>query len=165
VLVASTVQADSVAFSGGYGEQTNIWSLAAVWDRASPLVEKDAWRMMGQLEIDGMVLQGRRSNTDGYKNLVAVGATPVGRFEWPQNGYVPFIDLGIGINFLSHTTLQDDKKFSTAFQFGELLGVGLRFGQGGAYELGARIQHMSNGKIKTPNDGITFAVVHAAYHF
>lgn len=135
------------------------------WDADSPLVERDTWRVTGHVEVDVMQLQGRRSNPGGYQSLATIGATPIARIEWPNEAYVPFVEVAVGINLLSHTTLQEEKHFSTAFQFGEFLGAGLRFGTGGAHEIGVRLQHMSNADIKKPNDGITFVVVRAAYHF
>ena len=112
-----------------------------------------------------MDLQGRRSNTEGYQSLGAIGVTPTARFEWSKNGCGPFIDIGVGINFLSHTRLQEEQQFGIAFQFGEFLGTGLRFGQSGAYEIDVRLEHMSNANIKFPNEGITLGVVRVAYHF
>ena len=91
--------------------------------------------------------------------------TPTARFEWPKEACVPFIDAGVGIIFLSHTRLQEEQQFGVALQFGEFLGVGLRFGESGAYEIGVRLEHLSNANIKFPNDGITLGVVRVAYHF
>jgi len=162
---ASIASAESIALSAGYAEQTNVFGIAAVWDASSPLIERETWRVTGHVELDVMDLQGRRSNTGGYQSIAAIGVTPTARFEWPDEGYATFIDVGVGINFLSHTSLQEVQQFGIALQFGEFLGTGLRFGQSGAYEIGVRFEHMSNGNIKFPNDGITFGVVRVAYHF
>jgi len=51
----------------------------------------------------------------------------------------------------------------SAFQFGEHLGFGYRFGVTGAYDLGYRFQHISNGNIKDPNDGINFHQIRLQY--
>ena len=48
---------------------------------------------------------------------------------------------------------------STAFQFGEFIGVRRRLAVRGDYELGVRLQHVSNGGIKHPNDGITYPML------
>jgi lipid A 3-O-deacylase len=162
---ASIASAQSVALSAGYAEQTNIFGIAVVWDAGSPLLERSDWRLTGHIELDVMDLQGRRSNTTGYQSLAAIGVTPIARFEWPKEEHAPFIDVGIGINFFSHTTLQEEQNFGIALQFGELVGAGLRFGQKGAYEIGVRVEHMSNADIKFPNSGITMGLVRVAYHF
>jgi len=165
VCTSSIALAQTIAVSAGYAEQTNVFEFAAVWDRSSALIERLAWRVTGHVELDVMDLQGRRSNVGGYQSIGAVGMTPFGRFEWPSEEYSPFVDVGIGINFLSHTSLQEVQQFGIALQFGEFVGTGLRFGQNGAYEIGVRLQHMSNANIKFPNDGITFGAVRIAYHF
>ena len=54
---------------------------------------------------------------------------------------------------------------STAFQFGDHLGVGYRFGAKGAFDLGYRFQHLSNAGIKRPNHGINFHQIRLQYHF
>ena len=52
---------------------------------------------------------------------------------------------------------------STAFQFGNHIGVGYRFGAKGSYDLGYRFQHLSNASIKRPNAGINFNQVRLQY--
>ena len=162
---ASIASAESIALAAGYAEQTNVFGIAAVWDANSPLIDRDSWLITGHIELDVMDLQGRRSNTGGYQSLGAIGVTPTARFESSKDGYGPFIDIGVGINFLSHTRLQEEQQFGIALQFGEFLGTGLRFGQSGAYEIDVRLEHMSNANIKFPNEGITLGVVRVAYHF
>jgi lipid A 3-O-deacylase len=164
-ISGSIASAENIALSAGYAEQTNIFGIAAVWDSLSPLIERNTWRITGHIELDVMDLQGRSSNTGGYQSLGAIGVTPTAHFEWPKEGYAPFIDVGVGINFLSHTKLQEEQQFGIAFQFGEFLGAGFHFGQSSAYEIGVRLQHMSNANIMLPNDGITFGVVRVACHF
>jgi hypothetical protein len=155
----------SVALSAGHGERANIFAIAAVWDGASPLIERESWRITPHVEFELKDVEGLRSSEAGYQRIVAIGAAPVARLEWPAAAYRPFAELGVGVNLLSHTTLQDEPHFSTAFQFGEFLGFGLRFGARAAWEIGARIQHMSNGDIKLPNDGLNFGTLRVAYRF
>lgn len=58
---------------------------------------------------------------------------------------------------VSRTRLYNERRLSTGLQFGERFGVGLRFGDRQAFELGVRLQHMSNAAIKEPNASVTFA--------
>ena len=48
---------------------------------------------------------------------------------------------------------------STAFQFGDHLGAGFRFGPQDRYDFGVRVQHISNGGVSSPNPGINFFLV------
>jgi hypothetical protein len=54
---------------------------------------------------------------------------------------------------------------STAFQFGNHVGLGYRFGATNAFDLSYRFQHLSNASIKSPNAGINFHQVRAQYNF
>ncbi|MDP1996021.1 MAG: acyloxyacyl hydrolase, partial [Gallionella sp.] len=45
------------------------------------------------------------------------------------------------------------------------VGVGARFGDRRQFDLGYRFQHLSNGGIKKPNQGINFNQIRFAYHF
>ena len=58
-----------------------------------------------------------------------------------------------------------ERGLSTAFQFGELVGTGVNFGDHGQYGIGVRIQHISNGGIKEPNYGVTFGEVRISYRW
>ena len=164
-LGASAAHATGIALAGGFGSETFALGPSVIWDVATPLWESDRRRVTGQLEFDAMWLRARSSDGYGSRNLAVVGLTPVARIEWPQEMPPVFIELGIGVHLLSHTTLKNDRQFGSAFQFGELLGAGFRFGPGNAYEIGLRLEHLSNGGINAHNAGITFGVVRAAYNF
>ena len=58
---------------------------------------------------------------------------------------------------LSHTQINSERKLSTGFQFSEILGFTLEVGGASPSSLSLRLQHISNGGIKHPNDGVTFA--------
>jgi len=96
-------------------------------------------------------------------SLVDIGLTPTVR--WQANDLRGFyLEAGVGLHFLSRTSL-GGRRFSTAFQFGDHLGFGYRFGAKGAYDLGYRFQHHSNADIKKPNAGMDFHQVRLQYWF
>ncbi len=64
-----------------------------------------------------------------------------------------FLDLGLGASLFDQVYATRSRRFSTAFQFTEALGIGYIFGPGDAYEVSLRAQHVSNGGIKKPNPG------------
>jgi hypothetical protein len=74
------------------------------------------------------------------------------RFEGGQ----PFVEAAIGAHLLSATVL-DNRPLSTAFQFGEQLAVGVRIPGRVPVTFSVRAEHVSNGGIKQPNSGVTFA--------
>jgi lipid A 3-O-deacylase len=104
---------------------------------------------------------------DNNQIVTDIGITPVFRLE-PKDGagITPYLEAGIlGMHLISPTYLYSDRRFSTAFQFGHILGFGVSLGEHRQFDLGYRFQHLSNGGIKMPNDGIDFNMVHFSYHF
>src|SRR5690349_22221760 len=91
-------------------------------------------------------------------------ATPVFRwtFAKPDSPRL-FVEGGLGVHLLSATRINNDRIFSTAFQFGEMLGVGTAFGPRNAYEVRLFVQHVSNGRIKLPNWGLTYPGITFSY--
>lgn len=67
-----------------------------------------------------------------------------------------FGELGIGVNVIAPIYSTDDKRFSTAFNFGDHIGVGFRPSGPKGAEWSLRIQHFSNAGIKHPNPGENF---------
>lgn len=75
-----------------------------------------------------------------------------------------YVEGGVGPALISKTRL-GPIRFSTAFQFGSNLGVGVRFGPHHRYDLAYRFMHYSNADIKEPNNGISFNVLQLAVGF
>jgi hypothetical protein len=100
-----------------------------------------------------------------HTQLAQIGLTPV--FRWtPSHGESPwFFEGGIGLTLTSKLYEPTGKRFSTAFNFGDQIAVGRRFGAGRQQEISLRLQHFSNGAIKHPNPGENFYQVRYAYLF
>jgi hypothetical protein len=58
-----------------------------------------------------------------------------------------------------------DRRLGSAFQFADHIGFGILFGEHKQFELGYRFQHISNGGIKQPNQGLNLNLLHFVYHF
>jgi hypothetical protein len=107
-----------------------------------------------------------RSAARTNSSITEIGFTPVFRFQ--QNGITgpsPYAELGVGFHFLSTTSVSTERQFGSSFQFGDLVGVGVRLGDKGQYDIGYRYEHLSNAGIKHPNQGINFNQVRFQYHF
>jgi lipid A 3-O-deacylase len=129
-------------FNGG------AWNVGGYWDAELAYIKADA-------------APGENDN------LYDFSLTPVFRLQRDtalSSGVSPFAEAGIGAHLLTVTSLADDE-YSTAFQFGSLLGFGLGFGKHGQYELGYRFQHISNASIKRPNDGLNLHMLRLGYSF
>ena len=91
--------------------------------------------------------------TGGYSQL---GALMAWRYQpaGPQSPW--FLEAGLGGSVSDGLYNSGQRRFSTAFQFTEVLAVGYRFGPAKAYEVSLRVQHFSNAGIKKPNPGENF---------
>jgi lipid A 3-O-deacylase len=95
-----------------------------------------------------------------------VGLTPVLRIQQTEKSIVsPFLEVGVGIHYLSETSVSEDRRFGCNFSFGDHAGVGITFGPRNAFELMYRYQHLSNAGLCSPNQGINFNEVRLGYWF
>jgi len=142
------VVAQSVAQSGG-GFSLGLGA-GEHHQRATLAYQTPTFWQSGRLEAVGEFslsywhAQGSRSPD----SLWQLGATPLLRW-WTHERF--FVEAGIGVNAFSRTRFAN-RTISTAFQFGEHLGVGWRLGQDS--QVGLRVSHFSNASIKRPNSGL-----------
>jgi len=125
------------------------------------------WHTQLNLSLLGRVDEWHGTQANAVvSHLWDVSATPVLTLQPAQpQGWFPYLDVGLGVHFISETRINATKQFSTVFQFGEFFGVGVRFGKHAQYDLGFRAQHVSNGDIGEPNNGLTFRTLVFQYHF
>lgn len=102
----------------------------------------------------------------GEKTLAEIGFTPNFRLErgQPTSWGRPYLELGIGVHLLSRSHI-GERDMSSAFQFGSHIGTGVSFGSREQYELAWRIEHLSNGGLRSPNPGIDFIMVRLGYRW
>jgi hypothetical protein len=101
-----------------------------------------------------------------HGSLWDVGLTPVLRIQQTDKSVVsPFLEGGIGVHYLSETSVSVDRRFGCNFSFGDHVGAGITFGPRNAFELMYRYQHLSNAGICSPNQGINFNEIRLGYWF
>lgn len=101
-----------------------------------------------------------RGNVSENRELADLSVAPVAHFERRISFKVAvYVDGSVGFHLLSHTKVNENRDFSTAFQFGEFIELGLAFGPAYRYNIGLRLQHVSNGGIKNPNDGLSYGTL------
>ena len=144
---------DGVAIEVGRGDDSTSllrFALTDAWRKGDPFFRE--WRLAGYWEFSAAVWDNKDDST------ADIGITPVFRIE--RRGL--YVEGAIGVHFVS-THISAARTFSTTFQFGDHLGAGLHFGPGGRYDVGVRVQHLSNGGVATPNPGINFLIVRLQY--
>lgn len=130
-----------------------------VYDRAG----HPAWAasLPGMFYLESNLARWHGCSFWGCGAIVDAGLTPI--FRWEIGG-TWYEELGIGVHLIDHTRI-GPQVYSTAFQFGELAGLGCRMGEAERYELELRVMHESNADLKIPNDGMTFLQMRAAVHW
>lgn len=163
-LQSTSYAVDSTSVEIAGGQNVQMLRLGAQWDW-----KNTAWWQSNGTHIGGYwdvtVAQWRQNHyngTDQKKDFTDIGLTPVFRFQRDdKKGF--YAEAGVGVHLFSSLYNNNDKKLSTAFQFGDHIGAGYVFSNG--VDVGLKLQHFSNGGIKQPNGGVNFAVLKAAYHF
>ncbi len=156
---------DGVYIEYGLGNMVEMFRAGAIfkWDRS--------WLNDGEYQVTGF-WETSLGQWRGYKpddnnqTITEVAVTPVFRFGYKNvAGMVPYLEGGfIGMHLISPTFIYTNRKFGSSFQFGNHIGFGVRFGEHRQFDLGYRFQHLSNGDIKKPNQGINFSQAHFIYH-
>lgn len=155
---------DGIAAEAGRGYRTDVARFALHWNWDRRWLGDESWHVGGYWELAlGRWTKRDRVASGVNDELVELALTPVFRLQ-PNGLKGPYLEAGIGLRLLSHTRI-GDRRFGTRLQFGEHVGVGYRFGARGAWEVGYRFQHVSNGRIEQPNDGINFHQVRLRYAF
>ncbi len=142
---------DALALEVGRGEdRTNLLRFSVVdrWDR-KPRELGGTWRLAGYWEFSAALWD------NAVESTADIGITPVFRFE---RGAL-YLEAAIGLH-LVQTHISAARVFSTAFQFGDHVGIGWRSAQ---WDFAARLQHLSNAGIDHPNPGINFVLFRAQY--
>jgi lipid A 3-O-deacylase len=153
---AEGVAPDSVSLEYGTGNDTRIARAGMQWDWDRTWFDSNGTHVGGYWDLTLAQWQGRAwDGIDGHDhNDTDIGITPVFRFENDSKvGW--YSELGIGAHLMTSIYDNNHRDFSTAFQFGDHIGVGYETKN---WSVGIKLQHFSNGGIKHPNPGANFAV-------
>lgn len=147
----------------GVGPPAVFFVEGGISDRGSALAGAGAgwplhWQAHGlggklSLVMEAAVHAWSAPQSDGSRRRSAqVTATPV--FRWRgDNGASPwFLEAGIGLSFHSRDYIVKNDHQSTRWNFNDVFGIGRVFG---AHEVGLRVAHFSNGRLRNPNPGDT----------
>jgi hypothetical protein len=144
-----------VSLAAGAGDDVTRLEIAWVSDSVGSGWQLGSWRADLQFEANlGYWIPD--ADREAGERIVDIGLTPVFRLGRDHASARFFIEGGIGAHLLSDTSPYAGRAFSTAFQFGDLIGVGWRWGHDRRHEVSLRLEHFSNASIKQPNQGIEF---------
>ena len=156
--MAADTLVDGMSLEAAGGPDVRMVRLGAQADWSKRWFEGNGRHLTGYWDLSlaqwrGSAYRGVRGD---HQNITSIGFTPVFRYQADDHrGW--YAEGGVGANVLSHVYDNGDKQLSTAFQFGDHVGVGYVFAN--QWDLGLKFQHFSNASIKKPNDGVNFMVV------
>jgi lipid A 3-O-deacylase len=155
---------DAASFEAGAGAKVQMVRLGAQSDWNRSWFAANGRHLSGYWDASLAQWRGNayRNVPGQHQNITVVGLTPVFRYQRDDNKGL-YLEGGIGVHLFSQLYNNDDNQLSTAFQFGDHIGLGYVLDN--KWEIGAKVQHFSNGGIKRPNSGVNWFVVKASYHF
>jgi lipid A 3-O-deacylase len=103
-----------------------------------------------------------RNRPDQTQHIADIGLTPVVRFERDDRSGL-YAEAGVGPHLLSAHYDNNGRKLSTNFQFGSHVGLGYVLPN--KLDIGVKLQHVSNGGIKQPNNGVNLVGLRLGYPF
>jgi len=146
----SPFASDGVSFEAGNGNGAEMWRIGVTRKWQKRWLETGNWHLGGYWEL-------QYGEWYGGNTIHDFGFTPVWRFQQTErSSFSPYVEAAIGFHLIQPVRLSESRGFSTSFQFGDHVGAGVRFGERQKFDLGMRFQHLSNGGIKEPNNGINF---------
>lgn len=153
-----------VAYGRDSSHDVNKYELGINFNTPLQYGNPDSWLLRVQVEFN--IAQWQSRGGTNSQNLQEFGFTPILRLEKRGTfSFTPFIEGGLGLRLLTHTHTSDEHNMSSAFQFGDMIGVGAAFGKNNAMEAGFRFQHISNAGIREPNPGANFYTGYVRYRF
>lgn len=121
-------------------------------------------RATGYWDLSGTFYSASSTQGSTYRSWVATLA-PTLRLRLAESFSRWFVEGGIGISYSDVLYQRNNRKFSTRFNFVNHLGFGASLGNSRNQEIVLRVQHVSNGGIKSPNPGENNVQLRYAYAF
>jgi hypothetical protein len=162
--VAQDTLFDSASFEFGTGSKIRMARVGVQSDWDKRWLASNGRHLSGYWDATLAYWRGTmRNGVPGARQHIGViGLTPVFRYQRDDKlGW--YVEGGIGAHLMSETYNNNNDRLSTAFQFGDHIGIG--YVTPNKWDLAVKVQHFSNGSIKKPNSGVDFLVVKASRRF
>ena len=155
---------DSGSIEFAAGNRIQVVRVGAQWDWQRQWWRFNETHIGGYWDFSvGRWRENRFRNVVGdTENIFDISLTPVFRLQRNSKTGL-YAETGIGLHYLPSSYNNNGRQLSDNLQFGSHIGAGYVFGN--RLDIGLSIQHMSNGGIRKPNDGVNFAVARASYRF
>jgi lipid A 3-O-deacylase len=157
VFIASyTPPSQSADFSVLIGDGSDAAIVGLEVSSSQPLWERQLSGNWGEWTAKAHLI-GSISKLDGKgrgaNGPIVLGVTP--RLELQSSRHPVYLEIGVGANYFDEKRIGESKQMGTHFQFGDLVGFGIRFPRSGT-AIGYRFIHYSNAGISASNPGLDF---------
>jgi lipid A 3-O-deacylase len=164
VFFSSLAKAEIPIIELGYGDSVKMGRVAFQWDSGKHWFTEGDWHVAGYWEPAIGFWQGKSAKGDPH--IYELAFTPVLRLEKKNlSGWSPYVETGVGVHLITGHHVTDSRDLASNYHFGTHIGVGLRFGKQNEFDIGYRLQHLSNAGLKQPNLGINFNLLHVRYSY
>jgi lipid A 3-O-deacylase len=164
-LGGSPIHAAELTVIGGAGDGVSVTAVALRTQQMKTWASGERWMFSLAPEWQIGSWNAQKSGISKQR-IVDSSVTGVLTIRPREPNSLPYyLDIGFGLHMLSHNRISEERNFGSSFQFGEFLGIGADFGDRHRYAIAARVQHVSNGGIRRPNPGVTFAQLSLMYRF
>lgn len=141
----------------GHSARTEAVTAGVLWPWSDRRHVSRGGSWTGFTEVSIGHWRGHGAAADGRAISTPIGLTPLLRYHfdrWPRL----FVEGAIGLHVIAPLYRGGTRRLSTAFNFGDHVGIGWR-DAAGAPEWTLRWQHFSNGGLRRPNPGEDFIQV------
>ena len=156
---------DSFFIKTGLAKDTAAFSLGVGWDQSD-------WLWSSLPDSVSLTFEGEVGHWQAFHprheqvEFIQFGVTPLLRFPLAASARCTwFVEGGVGFYFIVPRYRTHEKRFSTSFNFQDLIGLGLRCGEEHRHEVAFYVSHFSNAGIKEPNPGENFLQLRYLWHF
>lgn len=163
IYATNPVGADRMTFEGGGGEHVGVLRIGAQWDWNDDLMDLWGFTLSTYWQFDYSKWQSTKDSSQRGANNT-LGLSPVFRFTRKTGSVRPYLDTSVGVYLFSSTRV-NGSQFGDAFQFSDMLGLGLLMGKRHQWGVGYKFQHYSNGSTALPNNGINFHFLNISYEY
>jgi lipid A 3-O-deacylase len=150
----------------GSGNGVKMTRVAFQIDSGRRWLFGDQWHVAGYWEPALGFWTGGPLPDGSNRMIYEFALTPNLRLEKKiLTAWSAYVEYGLGVHLITGHHVTDSRDLGSNYHFGNHAGLGLRFGAKNEFDVGYRVQHLSNAGLRQPNRGIDFHLLHLRYSY
>ena len=164
-LINSALALDGLSLSAGSGRPSDLKGgrIAAQWSWHQGWLQSHNWQLdtYWDMSFAHWHTDGNPDDNYAHKALSSFALAPI--FRWERTtpyliNFRPYLEASWGLTVLTDQHLSYRNQ-GAHWAFQDLIGLGVRFGERGQYDLSYHYLHYSNAGINPPNNGIDIKIL------